>query len=67
MRPVIIPPVIGWALVALGGAAVVKLAAKEWRRINAALHPREPVREEVPRDKLPTLKRDPKSGEYRPD
>jgi hypothetical protein len=67
MPPLVIPPVIGWALVALGGAAIVKLAAKEWRRVNAALHPREPAREEVPRDKLPTLRRDPASGVYRPE
>ena len=67
MPPLVIPPVIGWALVAIGGAAVVKLAAKEWRRVNAALHPREPAPEEIKRDKLPKLKRDPASGEYRPD
>jgi len=67
MPPLVIPPVIAWALGALGAAVIVKFAAKEWRRVNAALHPREPVRDEMARDKLPTLRRDPASGEYRPD
>ena len=67
MPPLVIPPVIAWALGALGAAVIVKFAAKEWRRVNAVLHPRAPVREEVPRDKLPTLKRDPASGVYRPE
>jgi len=68
MPPLVIPPVLGWALGALGAAVIVKFATKEWRRINAVLHPtREPAREEVARDKLPKLKRDPASGVYRPD
>ena len=65
MPPLVIPPVIGWALGTLGAAVIVKFAAREWRRVNAVLHPREPAREEVVRDRLPTLKLDPASGVYR--
>ena len=71
MPPLVIPPLIGWALGALGAAVIVKFATREWQRVNAVLHPREPapepVRDDVARDKLPKLKRDPASGVYRPD
>jgi hypothetical protein len=65
MPPFVIPPVIGWALGTLGAAVIVRIAAREWRRVNAVLHPREPAPEPVVRDTLPTLKRDPASGVYR--
>jgi hypothetical protein len=41
--------------------------AKEWRRINAELHPGEPIAEAPPRDNIPVLRRDPNSGVYRPE
>lgn len=58
-------PVIGWALGALGAAAVAKLLVKEWQRVNGELHPHEPV-VETP-GPLPKLHRDPMSGVYRPE
>ena len=65
--PLFIPPLIGWALGALGAAVVAKVVAKEWRRINGELHPSEPVAEAPAREKIPALRRDPKSGVYRPE
>jgi hypothetical protein len=67
MPPLFIPPLIGWALGALGAAVVAKLVAKEWRRVNDHLHPRETVSESPARERIPTLRRDPRSGVYRPD
>jgi hypothetical protein len=65
--PLFIPPLIGWALGALGAAMLARVAAKEWRRVNDKLHPAGPAAEGVARDKIPTLRRDPRSGVYRPD
>jgi hypothetical protein len=65
--PLFIPPLIGWALGALGAAVVAKVVMKEWRRVNDELHPSEPIAEAPARDKIPTLRRDPASGVYRPE
>jgi hypothetical protein len=67
MPPLFIPPVIGWALGALGAAVLARVVAREWRRVNDKLHPGEPAPGEVMREELPTLRRDPQSGVYRPD
>ncbi|MEA3022948.1 MAG: hypothetical protein QOK01_1800 [Alphaproteobacteria bacterium] len=65
--PLFIPPLIGWALGALGAAVLARFVAAEWRRVNDALHPGEPAPDEVVREKIPTLRRDPGSGVYRPE
>ncbi|HEX4553930.1 MAG TPA: hypothetical protein VH249_08095 [Xanthobacteraceae bacterium] len=65
--PLFVPPLIGWALGALGAAVLARFVAAEWRRVNDTLHPAEPAPEEVVREKFPTLRRDPRSGVYRPD
>jgi hypothetical protein len=65
--PLFIPPLIGWVLGALGAAVLARFVANEWRRVNDTLHPAEPAPDEVVREKLPTLRRDPGSGVYRPD
>ena len=59
------PPVIVWAAGIVGAAYVVKLAKKEWRRVNDELDrvKAQPVRD-ADRATLPTLRRDP-SGVYR--
>ncbi len=62
------PPVFALALGLMGAAALVRWCAKEVQRVNADL---DDVRatsavEPVDRGALPTLKRDPDSGEYRP-
>jgi hypothetical protein len=66
MPPIAIPPLVIWALGAVGAAALARFVKNEWQRVNAELHPRE--RAPSPdRDRLPTLKRDPVSGVYRID
>ena len=66
------PPVIVFALGIVGAAALVRWCTKEVQRVNSEL---DDVRargddfaavEPVDRNALPKLKRDPKTGEYRP-
>jgi len=62
------PPVFALALGLMGAAALVRWCVKEVQRVNADL---DDVRaasavEPIDRTALPTLKRDPVSGEYRP-
>jgi hypothetical protein len=61
-----LPPVIAWTLAAIGAVAVSKVLAREWRRVNAELDAQERANQTVARDELPTLRRDPQSGVYRP-
>ena len=58
------PPLIIWALGAIGAAIAGRWLYKESRRVNAELHPepRTPV-DETPMRKL---ERDPQTGVYRP-
>jgi hypothetical protein len=65
--PLFIPPLIGWALGALGAAVIAKVVAREWQRINNELHPSEPIAEAPARENIPVLRRDPQSGVYRPE
>ena len=64
-----IPAVAVWVLGAAGTVAIAKALTKEWRRVNDALHRRDPapVKDSVAREKLPTLRRDPRTGIYRLD
>jgi len=62
------PAAFAFALGLVGAVALVRWCAKEVQRVNADL---DQVRdhaavEPIDRDALPTLKRDPQSGEYRP-
>jgi hypothetical protein len=62
------PPVFAVALGLMGGAALVRWCVKETQRIQADIadqHRRGAV-DAVERSSLPTLKRDPVTGEYRP-
>jgi len=59
------PPLIVWALGAIGAIALVRLIAREARRINAELHPRGPAPVESEAEAV-RLERDPVSGIYRP-
>jgi hypothetical protein len=59
-------PVFAWALGAIGTVVLVKLFNREWRRINDELDSANPVRvTEAERAGIPTLRRDPATGEYR--
>ncbi|MCS0495040.1 hypothetical protein [Ancylobacter mangrovi] len=60
------PPVIVLALGAMGAAALVKLLARESRRVNAELDATRREEEALRDGARPSLRRDPASGEYRP-
>jgi hypothetical protein len=62
------PPVFAFALGLMGVAALTRWCVKEVHRVNAEL---DNIRgtaagEAVDRNSLPTLRRDPNTGEYRP-
>jgi hypothetical protein len=60
-------PVIVWTLAAVGAAALAKVLAREWQRVNAELDAHGRTAETVAREHIPTLRRDPRTGVYRPD
>jgi len=60
-----LPPLIAWTLAAVGVAALSKLLAREWRRVNAELDALAASRHESAREARPTLRRDPQTGIYR--
>lgn len=62
------PPVVALALGVMGAAALVRWCVKETRRVNDELDSVRgvPPAEPVDRGALPTLRRDPETGEYRP-
>ena len=66
MPPLVISSIAKAALAVLGAAAFVRWTMKEFRRINADL---ERVKasslDPAARRSLPTLRRDPRSGEWR--
>lgn len=62
-----LPPLVAWTLGAIGAVVVMKLISREWQRINGELDQAHTVRVTDPeRARLPTLRRDPVTGEYRP-
>jgi hypothetical protein len=67
MPPIVIPPLLKWALAAVGGAVVLHRAVKEFRRVNAELErvKAAPTLDAAARRRLPTLRRDPATGEWR--
>jgi hypothetical protein len=67
MPPILLSPLVKWSFVALGGAMVVHWVVKEARRINEELDNAKRVRVLVTdQENRPTLRRDPRTGEYRP-
>jgi hypothetical protein len=67
MPTFVISPLVKLALGALGAGAIAHWVVKEVRRINAELDRMKaaPVADTVARQELPTLRRDPRSGEWR--
>jgi hypothetical protein len=62
-----VPPLLALTLGALGAAFVVKHFAKEWRQTNADVDRDEDA--SIAKSKggaVPTLRRDPQTGIYRP-
>ncbi len=64
--PIVIPPLIAWTIGALGAVVLTRRLVREWRRVNAELD-RAAAAGGIDRDNLPTLRRDPASGVYRPE
>lgn len=62
-----VPPVIVWTIAAVGAAALTKVLAREWRRVNAELDAHRRASEAQAPERIPTLRRDPLSGVYRPE
>ncbi|MFZ1883040.1 MAG: hypothetical protein WAU53_05420 [Rhodoplanes sp.] len=68
MLPFAIPPIITAAFGALGAASLARVLVREWRRVNAELDRVSPAAtERVDRERLPKLRRDPRTGVYRPE
>jgi len=66
MPPILLSPLVKWSLAALGGAMVVHWAVKEARRINEELEQARRVKVPISdQEKRPTLRLDPRTGEYR--
>jgi hypothetical protein len=66
MPPFVIPPLLKIAVGVLGAGAIVTWVVREVRRINAELdHMRAPVLDRSARQALPTLRRDPRTDEWR--
>ena len=60
-------PIFAWAIGAIGAVVLIKLFNKEWQRVNDELDSANPARVNDPeRAAVPTLRRDPATGEYRP-
>jgi len=66
MPTLLLSPLVKWSLAALGGAMIVHWAVKEARRINEELDQARRVKARITdAENRPTLRRDPRSGEYR--
>jgi hypothetical protein len=67
MPPILLSPLVKWSFAALGGAVVVHWVIKEARRINEELENAKRVKVRISDNEVrPTLRRDPRTGEYRP-
>jgi hypothetical protein len=67
MPSILLTPLVKWSLAALGGAVIVHWAVKEARRINEELDNARGVKVRInDRENRPTLRLDPRTGEYRP-
>jgi hypothetical protein len=67
IAPFVVPPLVKIALGAAGVAAIAAWVVKEVRRINAEIARMQatPVADRAQRQAMPTLRRDPRTGEWR--
>jgi len=66
MPPILLSPLVKYSLAVLGGAMIVHWAVKEARRINEELDQARRVKARIAdAENRPTLRLDPRSGEYR--
>jgi hypothetical protein len=63
------PPLIAWGVGMLGGAALVRWAVKEAQRVSRELEEARlaRMRQTMQAERIPTLRRDPVTGAYRPE
>jgi hypothetical protein len=63
------PPLIVWGVGVLGGAALLRWAIKEVKRVNRELEEARLARmaENMQTERIPKLRRDPVTGTYRPE
>lgn len=61
------PPLIAWTLGAVGAVFLSKLLAREWRRVNDELDAQRRAAEQMRQQEIPTLRRDPRTGVFRPE
>jgi hypothetical protein len=66
MPSFLLSPLVKWTLAAVGGAMVVHWVVKEARRVNEELDRAKRAAKISDSENMPTLRRDPSSGEYRP-
>jgi hypothetical protein len=68
MAPFLISPLVKAALGIVAGGAAVVWAVREYRRLNNEIARAKTVKitEPIRRDQLQTLRRDPRTGDYRP-
>jgi hypothetical protein len=64
----LIPQIVLWTAGAVGAYAVMRFVKREYDRVNAELEAARlaPVTNKAERDAHPTLRRDPRTGIYRP-
>jgi hypothetical protein len=60
------PPLVAAALATSAAAVAARWLRREWRRVNAELDRAEAAAKVPAKDEVPTLRRDPKSGVWRP-
>lgn len=65
MPPILFSPLVKWTLVAAGGAVLVHWMIKEARRVNEELDRAKRAVRISERENLPTLRRDPATGDFR--
>ena len=65
MPPLVIAPLVRLALGAVGTGVVLRWVVKEVRRINTELDRVKAGSDPAVRQGLPTLRRDPRTGEWR--
>jgi hypothetical protein len=67
MPPIVIPPLVKMVLGAAGAAAIVHWVVKEVHRINEEIArvSSHPVGDRMQRQAMPTLRRDPRTGDWR--
>ena len=63
-----LPPLLLWTIGAAVGVVAARLVLREWQRVNAMLHPvdDEARLRRAAAGAIPTLRRDPRTGVYRP-